>query len=704
MILNSLRQQLWDHDRLYRQGEPIISDTEYDRLLRELQRLEQESGEPIPPDSPTQRVGGEPIDGLVSVEHRVPMLSIENTYTLGELQNFGKRVEKLLGSDPDWVVELKVDGVAASLIYEDGILVQGLTRGNGIVGDDITHNVKMLRDIPLRLDTPNPPKLLEVRGEVYMHNSDLAELLDKEIIKVKRDETGKALPMNTRNVAAGAIRLLDPKICAERHLRFFAHSVGSTEGFSVRNHWSFLYELAACGMPVTPHARHFSSFVHAVGFCESLYAEKSLLADLDFEIDGLVLKVNNFAQREQLGATGHHPRWVIAYKVERFEATTTLREIRVQVGKTGTITPVAELEPVELAGTTVARASLHNAEEIERKDIRVGDVVVVEKAGKIIPRIVRVEKHLRTKELEPFLFPSTCPVCGGVVSKDEGGVYIRCYNTHCSAQFKEKLRWFAGRNAMDIEGLGDKLIDQLVGAGLVRSFGDLYRLAAKQIKSLERMGEKSAQKLLNAIEQSKNRDLWRFLNALCIRHVGNSTAKLLAQHFGSLDRLRQATEAELSTIDEIGPIMAKSIFEFFNKEQGMIDDLVGAILEPVGETVGNVAGALAETVGDTVGSLPTAIGDVAAWLVGGDSEPKKSDDELPLEGMTIVVTGALERFKRTEIEDVIECHGGRVSSSVSSKTSFVLVGAEPGSKLAKAQKLGVRIVDEQEFLEMIGID
>ena len=709
MARDTLRQQLWDYDRRYRLGEPMISDTEYDRLLRELQRLEQESGESIPPDSPTQRVGGEPIDGLVSVPHRVPMLSIENTYTLDELQDFGNRVRKLLGSDPQWVVELKVDGVAASLIYEDGILVQGLTRGNGIVGDDITHNVKTLRDIPLRLTTPTPPregndcfppKRLEVRGEVYIRNSDLAELLDQEIIKVKRDETGKVLPMNTRNVAAGAIRLLDPKICAERRLRFFAHSVGSME--STETHWDFLRAIASCGMPIAPFAKHCASFADAVAYCESLYAEESFLADLDFEIDGLVLKVDDFAQREQLGVTGHHPRWVIAYKVERYEAVTTLREIRVQVGKTGTITPVAELEPVELAGTTVARASLHNAEEIERKDIRVGDVVVVEKAGKIIPRVVRVEKHLRTRPLEPFVFPTACPDCGGAVSKDEGGVYIRCNNPQCPAQFKEKLRYFTSRNAMDIEGCGDKLIDQLVETGLVRSFGDLYRLQAEQVQNLERMGKKSAQKFIGAIEQSKHKDWGRLLNALSIRHVGKSTAKLLAKHFESLDRLRQATETELSTIAEIGPIMAKSICEFFSKEKEMIDDLLGAIAEPIGEAVGNVAGALAESIGDTVGSLPTAIGDAALWLVSGESESKQSDTDLPLQGMTIVVTGTLERFKRTEIEEVIECHGGRTSSSVSSKTSFVLVGAEPGSKLAKAQQLGVRIVEEQEFLEMIG--
>ena len=685
MTLEALRQQLWDYDRQYRLGEPLVSDTEYDRLLWELQQMEQRSGLPIPPNSPTQRIGGEPIPGLTPVEHRVPMLSIENTYNVGELQDFGKRVKKLLSSlshfssGIDWVVELKIDGVAASLVYENGILVQGLTRGNGIVGDDITHNVKTLRDVPLRLSMRNPPKLLEVRGEVYMRNSDLAELLGKEIIKSKRDETGKSLPMNTRNVAAGAIRLLDPKICAERRLRFFAHSVGSMEGFAVKTHWEFLKELESYGMPITPHAKHCTSFDEAVEYCEGFYNGDHLAGTpaigapaegLDFEIDGLVLKVNNFALREQLGATGHHPRWVIAYKVEKYEAVTTIKSISVQVGKTGTITPVAELEPVEIAGTTVSRASLHNAEEIERKDVRIGDVAVVEKAGKIIPHVVRVEKHLRTQPLEPFLFPTACPECGGAVSKDEGGVYIRCNNARCPAQFKEKLRHFSSRNAMDIEGLGEKLIEQLVNTGLVRSFGDLYRLKMDVLKNLDRMGEKSAKNLLDSIEKSKSRELPKLLNALCIRHVGSRTASQLAKHFGSLDQLRQASEAEIAEIDEVGPIIAKSVFDFFQTEKEMLDDLSVVVCH-----------------------LPSAESRQPSAVSQGGSV---------LHGMTIVVTGTLEHFKRTEIESAIEQNGGHASSSVSSKTAFVLVGKEPGSKLDKAKKLGVRIVYEPEFLEMIG--
>ncbi|MDR0328541.1 MAG: NAD-dependent DNA ligase LigA, partial [Planctomycetaceae bacterium] len=420
-------------------------------------------------------------------------------------------------------------------------------------------------------------------------------------------------------------------------------------------------------------AELFSSFAEAAEYCESLYTtEESFLAGVDFEIDGLVLKVNDFALREQLGTTGHHPRWVIAYKVEKYEATTTLREIRVQVGKTGTITPVAELEPVEIAGTTVSRASLHNAEEVERKDVRIGDVVVVEKAGKIIPRIVRVEKHLRTQPLEPFAFPTMCPDCGGAVSKDEGGVYIRCNNAQCPAQFKEKLRYFAGRNAMDIEGLGEKLIEQLVDSKIVRSFGDLYRLNVELLKNLDRMGEKKAKNLLDGIKKSKSRELRFFVNALSIPNVGASTARDIANHFASLEKLRSATELELASIENIGEKTAKSIVAFFESGKQMLDDLLEAMGIPLTETKGEM-------------NMST-----------------KEMNDLPLQGMTIVVTGTLEHFKRTEIEEVIERYGGKPSSSVSSKTAFVLVGAEPGSKLEKAKKLGVRIVHEPEFLEGIG--
>ncbi len=678
MTIQELREKLWDFDRRYRSGEPVVSDIEYDRLLRQLQDWEQASGKPVPPDSPTQRVGGDAIDGFVTVPHRVPMLSIENTYSIGELREFGAKAQKLLGdTNAAWIVELKIDGVAASLIYEDGVLVQALTRGNGVSGDDITHNIRTIRDIPLRLVRPYP-KTLEVRGEVYMRNSDLGTLNERQ------KAAGLPTYANTRNVTAGSVRLLDPKLCATRPLRFFAHSVGDTAGLTAQTHSKFLAELQSFGIPVTPYVRCFDSFEAAADYCEAVYSTDDYFRnELDFEIDGLVLKLDRFDLREKLGSTSKSPRWMIAYKVEKYEAVTTLREIRVQVGKTGTVTPVAELEPVELAGTVVSRASMHNAEEIRRKDIRVGDVVVVEKAGKIIPHIVRVEKHLRKPELPEFDFPQHCPVCGTLLSQDDGGVYIRCNNADCPAQIKEKLRYFAGRNALDIEGLGEKLIDQLVDNKIVLNLGDLFRLTEEKLRGLDRMGQKSAEKLLSGIERSKSKDWSKQLNALSIRHVGNRTASVLAQHFGNLENLQSATEAELSEVSEIGPIIAKSVFEFFHGEAGRrtIQDLQSS-------------GLFQSQPGEAMKTQAKTLFDNAAHDANSETPPA-------LAGMTIVVTGSLERFKRNEIEGVIERHGGRAASSVSSKTSFVLVGTDPGGKLQKAEKLGVRIVGEAEFLKMI---
>ena len=660
--IRKLRDLIRKHDVLYYvQGAPEISDLEYDRLMQQLIALEAADPILITSDSPTQRIGDEPLKELKPVQHRTPMLSIENTYNIDELREFGNRVQKILGDEKiDWIAELKIDGVAASITYENGILVQGVTRGNGLVGDDITHNIRTILDIPLKLAIPVPIERLEIRGEVYITNSDFAELK-----KVDHDLK------NTRNLAAGSIRLLDPSVCAKRKLRFFAHGVGDCEGLEIGDHQHFLEYLGSLGIPATPHYRHFSSFEQAIEFCKSIGSEDStVLNDLDFEIDGLVLKVNDFKIREELGTTTKSPRWVIAYKFEKYEATTRLREIRVQVGKTGTITPVAELEPVEIAGTLVSRASLHNAEEIERKDIRVGDTVVVEKAGKIIPHIVRVEKHLRKGEPTAFVFPTECPVCGGELNQDEDGVYIRCTNPDCPAQIKERLRFFASRNAMDIEGLGDKLIDQLVDCGLVGSFPDLYRLKdrADELLKLERFGKRSMDNLLAAIETSKNRGFARFLNALSIRHVGNKTANLLAKRFGSMSNLRQAPVEVLSEIDEIGPVIAKSVVDFFHNESSvkMIDELADCGVE-----------------------------------MGSDAEIAEETPGL-FTGQTIVVTGTLEHYNRSEIEKLIESFGGKTSSSVSKKTSFVVAGKEAGSKLSKAESLGIRVVSESEFSEMIG--
>jgi len=652
-----LRDEIRYHDRKYYvEAAPEISDLEYDRLVERLKTVEAAHPELVTPDSPTQRVGDAPVEGLRQVEHRVPMLSIENTYNLEDLRKYATRTEKLLaGESIDWVVELKIDGVAVSLLYERGVLVEGLTRGNGRVGDDITHNVRTVVDVPLRLLGRNVPPVLEVRGEIYMTNADLVALNEAQ------QRRGLAPFANTRNVTAGSIRLLDPRICAERRLRLFCHGVGYVEGLRATTHMEFLDEMREYGLPPTPRVARFDSFAAAVEHCERMIEE---LFELDFEIDGLVLKVNRFDQRERLGATSKSPRWMIAYKFEKYEGTTRLRAIRVQVGKTGAITPVADLEPVELAGTTVSHASLHNADEIERKDVRVGDVVVVEKAGKIIPHVVRVEKHLREGRPRKFVFPTECPECGRRLVRDEGGVYIRCPNPQCPAQLKERIRYFAGRNAMDIEGLGDKLVDQLVGQKLVQGYGDLYRLKLGELVELERMGKKSAENLLSGIEGSKGRGLARLLAALSIRHVGTRVAAVLAGHFGSIDALLAAEVEQLSEVNEIGPIIAESVYDYLHGEFGRrtIDELRKLGVEM------------------------------------SEAEEGTSD---ALAGKTLVVTGTLKKYTRDEIEELITRHGGRAASSVSKNTDYVVAGEKAGSKLDKARELGVPVLSEEQFEDLL---
>ncbi len=658
--IERLRAEIREHDRRYYvDARPAISDLQYDRLLERLNKLEAAHPELVTPDSPTQRVGDAPVAELNSVRHRVPMMSIDNTYSLQDLKKYGERIAGLLpGQEIEWVVELKIDGVAVALTYENGLLVRGATRGDGTTGDDITHNVRTVLGVPLRLTGDDVPPLVEVRGEIYMTNADLARL------NAQRQEEGMEAYANTRNVTAGSIRLLDPRSCAERRLRIFCHGVGAAEGLTATNHMDFLEQIGQWGLPATPHVEKFPSFGKAVEQAESLIER---LHELDFEVDGLVLKVNRFDQREQLGATSKSPRWLIAYKFEKYEAVTKLNEIRVQVGKTGTITPVAELEPVELAGTTVSRASLHNADEIARKDVRVGDTVVVEKAGKIIPHIVRVEMHLRPRGAKAFRFPTHCPDCGTLLEKDEGGVYIRCPNLSCPAQLRERLRYFASRSAMDIEGLGDKLVDQLVSQGLVREFADLYQLTEPQLIELDRMGEKSARNLLEAIQASKSRGLARLLNALSIRHVGNRVASILAETFGSLDALRQANVERLSEINEIGPIVAQSVYEFLHSEYGE----------------GSIRG-LAE-----VGvSQQTSPSDATSF-------------NQSLTGKTLVVTGKLKKYTRDEIHALVEQHGGRPASSISGNTDYLVAGEKAGSKLDKAKALGVTVLSETEFEDLL---
>ncbi|MDX1929509.1 MAG: NAD-dependent DNA ligase LigA [Pirellulaceae bacterium] len=659
--VEQLRDQIRYHDRKYYvEAAPEITDLEYDRLLQQLKQLETEHPELVTADSPTRRIGDEIVGDLVQVRHRVPMLSIDNTYNIAELSSFFARAQKNLGNAAiEWVMELKVDGVAAAVVYEDGLLVRAVTRGNGEVGDDITHNIRTILGVPLRL-IGNPPPLLEVRGEVYMTNSDLVQL------NVRRAAEGQPAFANTRNVTAGTIRLQDPKLCAERKLRFFCHGVGYCDGIKATNHIDFLRELQSYGLPITPNVRLFESAKAVEAAIDEL---NESLHQLDFEVDGLVFKINDFEQREQLGTTSKSPRWVAAYKFEKYEAVTRLNEIRVQIGKTGTITPVAELEPVQLAGTTVSRASLHNAEEIERKDIRVGDWVVVEKAGKIIPHVVRVELHRREEHVVPFVFPTHCPQCSELLTKDEGGVYIRCSNPSCQAKLRQRLRYFASRDAMDIDGLGEKIVDLLVDADFVDGFGDLYRLTEEQLLTLESFGKRKAEKLLAGIEASKSRGLTRVLAAISIRHVGSRVAMLLAKKFPTIDSLMAASVEDLSSVDEIGEIIAESVYQFLHDDYG----------QKVIEDLKHVGVKLTEDVAADAADQPAGV----------------------LAGKTLVVTGTLVKFKRDEIESIIERHGGRAASSVSKNTDYVVAGEKAGSKLEKAQQLGVRVLTEDEFEELL---
>jgi DNA ligase (NAD+) len=657
--ISELREQIRKHDNLYYvQAEPEISDLQYDRLLSELTDWEVRFPSLITPDSPTQKIGDRPVEGLAQVAHRIPMLSIENTYTEGELREFFNRVEKNLPGEPiEWVVELKVDGVAASIRYENGQLVAAITRGNGEVGDDVTHNARTIRGLPLQLQGAGIPKTLEVRGEVYMTNTDLVAL------NQQRAGIGEAEFKNPRNVTAGSIRLLDPKICAKRKLRFLCHGMGFCDGLQVRTHMEFLQKVGQLGVPSTPLVQCFQSTQEVVAHCNHLVEN---LHELDFEVDGLVIKVNSLEQRESLGSTSKSPRWVIAYKIEKYEAVTRLLAIKTQVGKTGTITPVAELEPVQLAGTTVSRASLHNFDEIRRKDVRVDDWVVVEKAGKIIPHIVRVEKHRRDRELPEYGFPEQCPECSERLVRDQAGVYIRCVSSQCPAQWRQRLRYFATRDCMDIEGLGDKLVNQLVDAQLVNSYADLYGLTLEQLMTLERMGKKSAENLLQGIQVSKQRGLSRVLNAITIRHVGQRVAMVLARRFGSAASLTSAGLEELSNTEEIGPIIAKSVYEFCRSDEGR---------------------QVFEQLAHTGVSLET-------------SEEDSVDRSGVFANKTLVVTGTLEHYSRDEIERVIEKLGGKASGSISKKTDYLVAGQAAGSKLQKAEQLGVKILTEAEFREL----
>jgi DNA ligase (NAD+) len=655
-----LCEEIEKHNRLYYQeAKPEISDKEYDKLLKELVDLEKKYPELANANSPTQRVGGAPIDGFVTLKHRLPMLSIDNTYSSSELKEFDKKVCKGLGNDkPTYMVELKIDGVAISLIYENGILTAGVTRGDGEKGDDVTQNLKTVGGVPLKLNTKNPPALLEVRGEVYMARANFARLNEQRV------KEGLDKFANPRNSTAGSLKLLDPKLCAARKLSLFAYAIGAMEGIQVKSQTETLKLLHDFGFPVNSNATQLNSIEEVVAHCESWNDKRH---DLPYDTDGMVIKVNDLAQREKLGITTKSPRWVVAYKFAAEQALTRLLNIELQVGRQGTLTPVAHLDPVQLAGTTVARASLHNDDNLKTKDIRVGDMVVVEKAGEIIPYIVRSEPSLRTGKEKPFVFPKVCPVCGADVVKDAKGAFYRCTGTDCVAQLKRRVRSYAARNAMDIENLGEEIIEQLVDTGLVKTLADIYKLGLNQLANLERMGEQSSRNLLDGIAASKSRGLARLLTGLGLRHVGENVADVLARKFISMKAFAQANEEELAAIEGIGPERAASIRGWFaNKtNQELIESLEKAGIK-MDESVSTVAASSA------------------------------------LAGKSIVVTGTLVKYGREEIERRLRDLGAKASGSVSKKTDYLLAGEKAGSKLEKARELGVRIITEEEFEKLAG--
>jgi DNA ligase (NAD+) len=660
--IEELRTQIRRHDHLYYvKAEPEIADRQYDRLLEQLRALEAAHPDLVTPDSPTQRVGGEPVQGFEHMTHAVPMLSVDNTYDEDQLREFDGRVAKGLGGEPyRYLVDPKIDGVAVSLRYEDGQLVLAASRGDGTTGDVITHTARTVRSVPLRLIGRDVPDVLDVRGEIFWPKDDFARY------NARRAAEGGETFKNPRNATAGSLKQLDPRKIADRNLQFIAHGFGQIEPLTVTTASELMDRFGTWGIPVCPERKIAKTIEDVVALCHQWDTKRYTLP---YETDGLVVKVDSLTQRETLAATSRYPRWCIAFKFAAEQAESKLLRVDFQVGKLGTITPRAVMEPVLLAGTTVQHASLHNFDQIERLDVRIGDTVVIEKAGEIIPQVVRVVADKRPRNVRQIKRPTKCPACNGQVEQDEGGVYIRCINPGCVAQRKERLLYFCGRNQMDIEGAGQVLIEQLVDNDLARDCADLYRLEKRRddLVALERMGAKSVDKLLKGIEDSKKRPLARVLAGINIRHVGGSTAELLADHFGSMDAIANADEEQLTEVEGIGPEVAGSVVRFFRSDEGrdLIDRLADA--------------------GVTMRSVK-----------------KKAPADTVLAGMTVVVTGTLSGMGRKQAQDLIKSLGGKATGSVSSKTSLVVYGESPGSKLEKARSLGVEAIDEAEFLRRIG--
>lgn len=658
--IKNLREIIRYHDGLYYiQNKPEITDQEYDKLYRQLKSLEDAYPEFITADSPTQRVGGKPIEGFTVVRHMVPMLSMDNTYSAQELRKFDERVRKNLACEKyEYVVELKFDGVSISLLYENGVWIRGATRGDGVKGDDVSNNLKTIRSISLSFkeNVKKVPKVIEVRGEVYMTKGGFNQ------INQEKESAGEELFANPRNATAGSLKLLDPRIVAKRRLNIYIWGIGYCAGMDFKTHMDVLRYLKEAGFQVNPHFKSCKNMEEVIEYCNSWETKRE---KLDFNIDGMVIKVNDRRQADSLGVTTKSPRWEISYKFPAEKALTTIEDIIIQVGRTGTITPVAILKPVHLSGTTVSRATLHNFDEIKRLDVKIGDRVYVEKSGEIIPKVLSVAKEKRTGKEKIFGLPSLCPACGSKLHQAPDEVAIRCENAGCRAQIKERILHFASRNAMDIEGMGDAVVNQLVEKAMVKDYGDIYSLKLNDIKDLERMAVKSATNLINAIENSKSNDLSRLIYALGIRHVGQHAAWVLADNFGSIKKLSETSVDELTNVHGIGPVMVESINNFFNNKENFI------ILKKLAEA----------------GLRMTA--------------PVLKEKGGKLEGKTIVITGSLKDFSRSEALRLIRKLGGNSSSSVSGSVDFLIAGEEPGSKLDKAKALGIKIIDEDEFKKLI---
>ena len=656
----SLRREIEEHNRrYYEDAAPTVSDQEYDRLYRELADLESQHPDLKTEDSPTQRVGGKPLEEFLQITHRTPMQSLDNTYSEEEVGEFYKRVQKLLpGVEIPVVIEPKVDGVAVSLLYEDGVLKYAATRGDGTTGDDVTQNILTIRDVPRKLK-PGHPRILEVRGEVYMTKEGFRKMNEE------RQEAGLPTFANPRNSAAGSLKQLDPALVRKRPLGLVFHSFGAIEGADVTTHSEALQLLKKCGLNIGEKIWKAES---VEGILDAIRTLGEVRHDFVYETDGAVVKVESFAQRERLGYTSKSPRWAMAFKYQPERAETRLKAITIQVGRTGVLTPVAELEPVFVSGSMVARATLHNEEEIARKDIREGDMVVIEKAGEVIPAVVEVKKELRTGAEKEFKMPKKCPACGEPVFRDAEQVAVRCINASCPAQIKRRLVHFAHRGAMDIEGMGEAMVEAVVEHDFVKTLADIYDLSAEKLATIPRTGEKSISNLLVAIEASKERPLWRLLFGLGIVHVGATASRSLAAHFHTLDPLMAATVDELERIPDIGEVVGASIHQYFQDKKNR---------EMIEETSANTR------------------------LNFGEKDPrveKKADTAIS--GTTWVITGTLSQ-PREEIAELIRQAGGKVSGSVSKKTTYLLAGEEAGSKLEKAKELGVKVLGEEEFRAML---